>query len=406
MPAATIIQLRRDTAANWSSNNPTLAAGEVGYETDTAQIKIGNGTSSWAALAYGGPTGPAQTLVLESYGDGGDGNVTISSGTTTLVRDMYYNNLTLSGTGQLQPAGFKFFVAGILDISAAPNGAIQFIGNSGAAATVQTGAAAGAAVAGTTIGSNFAGGAGATGPLGAGALAVAGGSATPSNGGASGAGGAGGAGNAGGTNAGGASRAASTSLLPLSIRRYECDLWRGVALITGGAGGPGGSSGGGDGANTGRGGGGGGAGGGIVAIWANTINRGVGTAAGAIKAVGGFGGNGAAGVSGITGGGGGGAGGGGGWIYIQYQTLTGASATNALDASGGDGGNGGNGIGVGATGGSGGQGGNGGRITLLQVSTSIGSELNNTLTVAASASGPSGLTGGANSGGVSTRVTL
>lgn len=46
------IQFRRGTAAEWASANPTLATGELGYETDTAQIKIGNGTSDWANLVY------------------------------------------------------------------------------------------------------------------------------------------------------------------------------------------------------------------------------------------------------------------------------------------------------------------------------------------------------------------
>lgn len=55
------IQFRRDTAANWTSNNPTLATGELGLETDTGQIKVGNGSTAWNSLAYGGiqgPTGP------------------------------------------------------------------------------------------------------------------------------------------------------------------------------------------------------------------------------------------------------------------------------------------------------------------------------------------------------------
>lgn len=52
------IQFRRDTAANWTSNNPTLASGELGLETDTGQIKVGDGTTAWASLAYGGITGP------------------------------------------------------------------------------------------------------------------------------------------------------------------------------------------------------------------------------------------------------------------------------------------------------------------------------------------------------------
>lgn len=50
--AAVQIQFRRDTAANWTSTNPTLAQGELGYETDTNQFKIGNGSSAWSALEY------------------------------------------------------------------------------------------------------------------------------------------------------------------------------------------------------------------------------------------------------------------------------------------------------------------------------------------------------------------
>ena len=37
------IQLRRDTAAQWQSVNPTLLNGEIGIETDTLKFKIGNG---------------------------------------------------------------------------------------------------------------------------------------------------------------------------------------------------------------------------------------------------------------------------------------------------------------------------------------------------------------------------
>lgn len=49
---ATQIKIRRDTAANWTSSNPVLAQGEIGYETDTRKGKIGNGSSTWTALAY------------------------------------------------------------------------------------------------------------------------------------------------------------------------------------------------------------------------------------------------------------------------------------------------------------------------------------------------------------------
>jgi hypothetical protein len=49
---ATQIQLRRDTAANWTSTNPTLAQGEPGLETDTGKLKHGDGTTAWNSLAY------------------------------------------------------------------------------------------------------------------------------------------------------------------------------------------------------------------------------------------------------------------------------------------------------------------------------------------------------------------
>jgi len=51
------IQLRRDTAANWTSANTVLSQGEQGYETDTGKMKVGDGTTTWSSLSYfGGST--------------------------------------------------------------------------------------------------------------------------------------------------------------------------------------------------------------------------------------------------------------------------------------------------------------------------------------------------------------
>lgn len=55
------IQLRRGTAAAWTSANPTLANGEIGIESDTNLFKVGNGLTAWTNLAYGGLQGPAGT---------------------------------------------------------------------------------------------------------------------------------------------------------------------------------------------------------------------------------------------------------------------------------------------------------------------------------------------------------
>jgi Major tropism determinant N-terminal domain/Phage tail repeat like len=60
------IRLRSDTAANWTTCNPTLSAGELGLETDTRRLKLGTGSTAWAALAYL----PLGTLVAISSSGG------------------------------------------------------------------------------------------------------------------------------------------------------------------------------------------------------------------------------------------------------------------------------------------------------------------------------------------------
>jgi hypothetical protein len=49
---ATRMQQRRGTAAQWTSANPILAAGEIGFESDTSKFKIGDGVNHWADLIY------------------------------------------------------------------------------------------------------------------------------------------------------------------------------------------------------------------------------------------------------------------------------------------------------------------------------------------------------------------
>ena len=52
MAVNTKIQVRRGLASLWTSTNPTLSAGEIGYETDTGLFKIGDGTTTWTSLSY------------------------------------------------------------------------------------------------------------------------------------------------------------------------------------------------------------------------------------------------------------------------------------------------------------------------------------------------------------------
>jgi hypothetical protein len=66
MPVINTIQVRRDTAANWTSTNPTLAAGEIGFETNTGQFKIGTGSATWTALPYAGSGASTGTTGLQN----------------------------------------------------------------------------------------------------------------------------------------------------------------------------------------------------------------------------------------------------------------------------------------------------------------------------------------------------
>ena len=51
----TRIQLRHDVKANWDDNSSVvLKAGEVGIETDTSKMKVGDGAKTWAELKYAG----------------------------------------------------------------------------------------------------------------------------------------------------------------------------------------------------------------------------------------------------------------------------------------------------------------------------------------------------------------
>lgn len=93
-----IIRVRRDTATNWTSSNPTLAAGELGLETDTSKIKAGDGTTAWTSLAYvaggGGGGSVATDTIWDAKGDlaAGTGSntaskLTVGANDTALIAD-------------------------------------------------------------------------------------------------------------------------------------------------------------------------------------------------------------------------------------------------------------------------------------------------------------------------------
>ena len=108
MPAQTVIQVRRDSAANWESVDPTLAAGEIGFDTTNNQIKIGNGTDEWTVLEYASGGGGASVQVSDTApSDPEVGNVWYNSaeGTSYIYYDSYWVPLTPAIVGPEGPEG-------------------------------------------------------------------------------------------------------------------------------------------------------------------------------------------------------------------------------------------------------------------------------------------------------------
>lgn len=73
---AAIIQLRHDTTANWASANPILAEGEMGLDTTTGNVKIGDGASHWLSLSY---------KVFNIQGEQGETGTGLSRTTTSTI---------------------------------------------------------------------------------------------------------------------------------------------------------------------------------------------------------------------------------------------------------------------------------------------------------------------------------
>ncbi|WP_375187759.1 tail fiber domain-containing protein [Sphingobium yanoikuyae] len=116
-------QLRRDSAANWTSVNPTLADGEPAVETDTRRQKLGNGVTPWNSLAY-----VADGTVKSVNVTGGSTGLTFSGGPITAS-----GSLTLGGTLALANGGTGATTqAGARTALGLGTAATQNIGTSGA----------------------------------------------------------------------------------------------------------------------------------------------------------------------------------------------------------------------------------------------------------------------------------
>ena len=115
MPTATTVPVkmaqRRDTAANWTSANPTLLAGEIGIESDTNKIKLGTGSASWTALGYtpwsqvstyplvNADIASAAAIAYSKLATLTSGNIVLGSSANVATSTAVTGDVTISNTG-------------------------------------------------------------------------------------------------------------------------------------------------------------------------------------------------------------------------------------------------------------------------------------------------------------------
>lgn len=93
---ASLIQIKRGTASSWTSANTVLAAGEIGFETDTKKLKVGDGTTAWTSLTYTVTDGDITAVVAGTGLSGGStsGSATLAIDTSVVVDKTTAQTLT------------------------------------------------------------------------------------------------------------------------------------------------------------------------------------------------------------------------------------------------------------------------------------------------------------------------
>jgi hypothetical protein len=141
MAVVTQIQVRRGTASQWTSTNPTLAAGEWGFETDTGKAKIGNGSTTWTSLSYFGGSGTVTSITAGTGLSGGTitstGTIAIDTATTVDVSTAQtLTNKTLTTPTITQGQATPTFSANAYTLASSDAGKLLLASNGATAGTV------------------------------------------------------------------------------------------------------------------------------------------------------------------------------------------------------------------------------------------------------------------------------
>lgn len=104
------IQHRRGTAAEWTAADPTLAAGEIGVETDTGNFKFGDGSTAWSSLSYFQPNSPPSYTLTPSSNSVDEGNtLTFNVGGENISNGTYYWTIE-TGAGEFSVTSGNFII--------------------------------------------------------------------------------------------------------------------------------------------------------------------------------------------------------------------------------------------------------------------------------------------------------
>lgn len=104
------IVLRQDLAANWTQNNPVLLSGELGFETDTYRVKLGDGVKRWSLLPYylrAPYYGHFYDTTFQGVGTTGEAYY-VRCNTTNISNGIYVTGATAGPSGAT--GNFKFVV--------------------------------------------------------------------------------------------------------------------------------------------------------------------------------------------------------------------------------------------------------------------------------------------------------
>ena len=103
-----LMKQRYDTAVNWTAQNPTLLAGEIGIESDTKKWKVGTGATAWTSLAYAiGGTYPivnadiaaAAAIAYSKLATLTSGNIVLGSAANVATSTAVTGDVTISNAG-------------------------------------------------------------------------------------------------------------------------------------------------------------------------------------------------------------------------------------------------------------------------------------------------------------------